>query len=104
MPTLFDADADWPDVLDALQAHVESAERLLIHDPAHPLSAWVPPVGAGELPAEHLDQANELLERLRALMSRVERAAGAVHHEMDFVRAATAAAPSARTTFIDASL
>jgi len=104
MPTLFDAGTDWPDVLNALQAHVESTELLLTHDPAHPLPTWVPPVGSGELPAEHLDRATELLDRLNALMTRVERAAGAVHHEMDFVRAATAAAPSARTMFIDASL
>jgi hypothetical protein len=104
MPTPFDAAADWPDVLDALQAHVECAERLLIHDPAHPLPAWVAPVGAGELPAEHLDRATELLDRLSALMSRVERAAGAVHHEMDFVRAATAAAPAARSIFVDTNL
>jgi len=97
-------DADWLAVLESLQAHVETAEQLLHHGTAQLIPAWVPPLGARALPEDQVGRASALLARLGVLISEVERAAGAVHHEMDFVRSASASMSAKRSTFIDAQL
>lgn len=104
MTALVDSSTDWTCVLDSLEQHVKDAERLLDRDPAHLVPAWVPPLGIGDFPAGQATRAAELLARMRFLMTRYERESGVVHHELTFVRAATAAAPSKRPMFIDASL
>jgi hypothetical protein len=104
MARLFDATTDWPEVLDALQAHVECAEHLLERDPARPVPAWEPPAGAANLPVDQVARAAELLDRLNSLIRAQERAAASVHHEMAFVRSASATGPAPRPQYLDACL
>ena len=104
MSAQFATDEDWPSILDSLQEHVECVERLVRRGAPDPLPAWVPPRGAYGLPQEQVERASALLERLEAVMTTVELAAGAVHHEMDFVRAASISMSATRSNFIDASL
>ena len=97
-------DADWLAVLESLQAHVETAEQLVHHGTTQLIPAWVPPLGAPALPEDQVERVSALLERLEAVMTTVELAAGAVHHEIDFVRSASTSLSATRSNFIDASL
>jgi hypothetical protein len=95
---------DWSAVLDSLQSHVDAAEHLTTRDTSLLIPAWEPPRVSGSPTAAQVERATALVGRLRALTTKVERAAVAVQHEMDFVRSASTRMSRSPSKFIDAIL
>jgi hypothetical protein len=55
--------ADWEAELDRLEQHVTRAERLLRGLAAPPVEPWAPPAIAGQMPADLVERAQDLLDR-----------------------------------------